>query len=159
MTSSQTILAAALAQLVAVLPGLVAAQSLPAALEFLDYEPDANLGLLVSKAPQVWVSLEGDSRSGEAGRGATLHKYSHNLTLAVGVTAAAADPSAANARLYGYADVIRDCMESKQALSPGVLWVRWMRTDYTPPIKESTRMYREALLTFDINRRTRIGED
>lgn len=154
--SEEILVSAAVQRLRAALPELIAAQDgLPEIAEILDYDP----GFLdPTKAPQIWVECESDRRSDAGGRGGTLHKYSHNPVLLVAVTSAGEEPSIAMSRLRQYVGLIRRCMEGDQTLLGNALWVRWMSTNSTPNMSKSG-LFKESILTFDVNRRTRIGED
>ena len=155
-TSTNRLMDGVMQQLQDVLPGLVATAGLDPIKEFLDYDPPVPIP---NKAPQVWVDLPQDRRSGDGERGATLKKYSHEPTFLVSVTSAGHDASAAVRKLRGYVDLIRQCLEGNQTLDGNTLWVRWVATDYSPNMGRDGHLFKEAMLTFDLNRRTTIGED
>ncbi|MFN3652227.1 MAG: hypothetical protein ACK47B_21830 [Armatimonadota bacterium] len=142
------------AYLAAALPAELAAEGLPAVKEFLNHDPAL---LVLTKAPQVWVDVPADERSSAAERGATLHKYSHETTILVAITGAGPDAQTAIRHLRKSADLIRKVLEGNQTLSGLTLWVRWLRTDYSVNMGAQTSLFKEATLTFDINRRTKPG--
>ena len=145
------------ARLESALPAVLAAAGLPPVTEFLDYDP----GLPVAtKAPQVWVDLPEDNRSADSSRGATLQKYSHKPSVMVGVSGAGNNPSLASRQLRQLVGHIRQVLEAEPTLGGTVLWVRWIGTSYTPNVsKNPTGLFKLAGLFFDINYRTRYGQE
>jgi hypothetical protein len=147
---------AALDRLEGALPAALAAAALPAVREFLDYDPSL---LSPAKAPTVFVDLTRLQRSGSEDRGATLKRYSVRPQLLVGVTAAGNDASTAARQLRKTAHQVRQVLEGDQTLGGRALWVAWQETDYTPNLAQGTALYKIAFLTFDLNYRTRLGEE
>jgi len=155
-TPTDDLVQALVARLQDALPALVAAEGLKPLTAFLNHDPGVPTP---AKAPLAWVDISGDRRSTDARRGATVHKYSHQTTFLVGVTSSGPDPGEAARHLRKYVDLARRCLEGDQTAGGNALWVEWQGTDYSPNMGgNSIALFKEAVLTFDLNYRTRIGQ-
>ena len=157
MTSTSALKQAVVGVLTANLPALVAAQSLPPINEFLGYEP----GLLSpAKAPQVWVTLAEQLPGGPAGFGGANASHTRTRRVLVGVTVADNAQSEVEDRLLAYADLIQALLISNPTMGGQASQIRWKGTAYGANMSRSlTALHKQAVLTFDLDRWSVLGED
>jgi hypothetical protein len=168
-TSTNRLITAVKNLLVANLDDLAAeVDGLPGIVDYLEFEPVLKEA---DKMPLVWVEWDRSRTNSDPGAGRTLHKYGHDRTVQVGMAYKHTNPLVCARNLRSYADLIRVCLEAdmpasketpSSALVVGVeaLWIQWLNTDPSPPfVLSGGVIFRQVVVSFDIPRITRIGED
>lgn len=154
--SDDILVEAVKARLEEVLPELVAAAELDEIEEYLTYDPPS---ISAVRTPLVWVDAASSARSNDAGRGATLRKYSVDTTIVVCVVCAGQDQATAVSRLRQYARLVRQAIEGDQTVGGNALWCLWQATDYSPSMAKSGGLVKCAIMTFDCNHRVTLGSE
>lgn len=169
-TSTNTLLTALKALLVADLPDLIAeVDGLPGIALYFEHEPVLKE---MEKFPFVWVEWDRSRKNDDENRGRTIRHYSNDRVVQVGVAYKHANPQTCARNLRSYADLIRVCLEADMIASrtntstivgPSGLnatWLLWLHTDPSPPLVDGSGVVlRQAVLSFDIPRIVNIGED